>query len=72
MDPNSPRRFRGVNYEITLRRDVPAYSWFWIAAIFLFIPPILYSLRAFSFERARWAESDHPLVQSSSNSDDDD
>ncbi len=29
-----------MNYSITLRHDVPNYSWFWLAAFLLLIPPV--------------------------------
>ena len=32
-----------------------------VAAILLLIPPIIYSIRARSFETRRWADSDHPM-----------
>jgi uncharacterized protein DUF4178 len=53
-----------VYYSITLRHDVPNYSWFWIAAVLLLIPPILYTIRARSFEAKRWMQSDYPPVKS--------
>lgn len=49
----------GVSYELTVRRDVPNYTWYWLAALLLLIPPILTWYRSFSFERARWLESDY-------------
>ena len=53
-----------MNYEITLRHDVPNYTWFWIAALLLLIPPIfVYHPRA-SFEAKRWMQSDYPPVNS--------
>jgi len=45
-------------YVIELKRDVPSLGWVFGALILLLIPPILQSLRASSFERARWAGSD--------------
>jgi hypothetical protein len=60
-----------MNYEIVVDRGKPAYFWFFVAWILLLIPPILTSIRAFSFENRRWAESDYgPLVKSSSEDDD--
>ncbi|HYL37415.1 MAG TPA: DUF4178 domain-containing protein [Bryobacteraceae bacterium] len=52
--PNAPL----VSYELSLRRDVPALVFFWIAAALLLIPPIVTSARAAGFEARRWRESD--------------
>jgi hypothetical protein len=48
-----------MRYELSLRRDVPRHLFFWIAALLLLIPPIVTSVRAASFEAARWRESDY-------------
>jgi hypothetical protein len=48
-----------VRYRIVLKRDVPNQSFFWVAALLLLIPPILITVRAASFEAARWRESDY-------------
>jgi uncharacterized protein DUF4178 len=55
-----------VDYALVLRHDVPSYSWFWIAALLLLIPPVLYTIRARGFEMKRWMESDHPPISTSS------
>jgi hypothetical protein len=60
-----------VTYDLTLRHDVPNFAWFWIAAGLLLIPPVLYTVRARSFETQRWANSDHPPIRVSSNDGDD-
>ena len=49
--------YNSVNYTITLRHDVPNYTWFWIALALLLIPPILHSIRRRGFENKRWAQS---------------
>jgi hypothetical protein len=61
-------RFNAVNYSITVRHDVPNYTWFWIAAALLLIPPIFYSIRARVFETKRWMQSDYPPVTTTSSS----
>jgi hypothetical protein len=57
-DPDAPTSFaRGV-FEVQLRRDVPSLGWLFPALIFIFLPPIMQSMRAAGFERERWAGSD--------------
>lgn len=66
MRRNVAPRFNAVNYTITLRHDVPNYSWFWIAFALLLIPPIFYSIRSRAFETKRWMQSDYPPITRSS------
>jgi len=47
-----------IRYDLELRRDVPTWSWYWIAAVLILIPPIFTTVRSASFETARWRESD--------------
>jgi hypothetical protein len=51
---------KSVYYEIFVRRDVPSYGWFWLAALLLLIPPVFSTIRSVSFETHRWANSDYP------------
>jgi hypothetical protein len=53
------RKRTRMAYRIAVRRDVPHYTFFWLAALLLLIPPILTSIRAASFEASRWRESDY-------------
>jgi hypothetical protein len=64
--PSSPT----VRYELMVRRDVPSYLLFWIAAGLLLIPPFLKTIRSASFETRRWRESDY--APDTSDDDDDD
>lgn len=48
-----------VQYSLRLRRDVPALSFWLVALLLLLVPPVFASLRAGSFEKERWAESDY-------------
>ncbi len=48
-----------VYYQLVLRHDVPSYSWFWLAALLLLVPPIAHTMRAAGFETRRWKESDY-------------
>jgi len=61
--------YNTVDCEVILHHGVPVAVWYWFAAILLLIPPIIYSIRARSFEVRRWADSDHPLSSSSSGGD---
>lgn len=60
-----------ANYSIQVYRDVPRWSFFVLAVIALLIPPVILFVRQRYFEVQRWAESDHPVFTSSSDSDDD-
>jgi hypothetical protein len=51
-------------YTITIKRDVPQYSFYAIALGALLLPAIVLSWRTLSFEHLRWAESDHPMISS--------
>jgi hypothetical protein len=42
-----------------VRRDVPALSFFWIAALLLLLPAIFTTVRSVKFESQRWQESDY-------------
>ncbi len=62
METSAPRSrltLQRMRYQLTLRHGVPSYGWFWIAFFLLLIPPILYTIRARSFEAKRWMESDY-------------
>jgi hypothetical protein len=48
-----------MNYDLTVRRDVPSSFWLWLALPLLVIPPVVTSIRAGSFEGQRWMESDY-------------
>jgi hypothetical protein len=66
---NAAKRANTVSYTITLRHDVPNYTWFWIAALLLLIPPMFIGIRGRAFETKRWMQSDYPPVTTSSSSD---
>jgi hypothetical protein len=57
-----------VNYTLTVTSGVASYAWFVVIFFLLPIPAILVSIRAFSFENQRWAESDYGAMISSSSS----
>jgi hypothetical protein len=58
-----------VTYDLTLRHDVPNYTWFLLAFGLLLIPPIWYTVRARGFETQRWRNSDHPPIRVGSGGD---
>ena len=62
MESGSPY----MRYDLELRRNVPNYAFFAIAAVLLLIPPILSTFRKASFEATRWRESDYAPSMSSS------
>lgn len=56
-----------VTYIVEVKRDVPVTSFFGIGFLALLIPAILLTWRSVSFEKSRWAESDHPILVSENN-----
>ncbi len=65
IEPESDARHPAISYTVTVTRDVPVFSFYGWAFLALLVPAALISLKALSFERQRWAESDHPILQSS-------
>lgn len=59
VEPEMEPAAAPMQYSIELRRDVPVMSLFWIAAVLLFIPPIVTTIRSIKFESSRWGESDY-------------
>jgi hypothetical protein len=66
-DPSLPR----MPYSVGVVRDVPVFGIYGIAFLALLAPVVIISFRAYTFERSRWSESDHPPMQFSSSSGDD-
>jgi hypothetical protein len=60
IEPESDPGHAAISYSIAVRRDVPVMSFYGIGFLALLIPAILITLSSASFERTRWAESDHP------------
>ena len=67
VDPAVP----AIAYSVEVTRDVPVFGFYGIAFLALLAPAIITSFRAYTFERSRWSESDHPPMQLSSSSGDD-
>jgi hypothetical protein len=61
-----------TNWELEIKSQVPSHGRPLLLLLLLLLPPAIVSLRAFSFERRRWAESDHAPVSSSWSDDDED
>lgn len=59
VEPESDSTAGAVNYEILVKRDVPSYLLFVIAALLLPLPAIALVWRTFRFEHQRWQESDY-------------
>jgi hypothetical protein len=56
-EPNSPP----VSYQLTVRRDVPSYGPFLLAALLLPLPAIVITWRRYRFDYQRWLESDYSI-----------
>lgn len=54
-----PRAAAQVTYNILVRRNVPNYTFYLIAALLIPIPAIFIVWRGYRFEYDRWRESDH-------------
>jgi hypothetical protein len=59
-----------VSYAIRVYRDVPRWSFFMLAVVALLVFPGWLFSRQRYFEIQRWAESDHPMITTSSSDDD--
>jgi Domain of unknown function (DUF4178) len=60
IEPEVDPRHSRISYTVEVIRDVPVNGYYGIGFLVLLIPPIMITWRAFSFERSRWSESDHP------------
>jgi hypothetical protein len=62
IEPEVDPRHPPIVYTVQVKRDVAVPGLFGVAFLALLIPAIAITWRSLSFERARWAESDHPLI----------
>jgi hypothetical protein len=69
VEPETDPSAASVRYDLTLRRNVPNYTLYWLTALLLLIPPVVRTVRSAGFEAARWRESDYAPSQSSSSND---
>lgn len=70
IEPEADLRHPPISYSVSVKRDVTVPGIFGIAFLALLIPAIAITWRSLSFERARWAESDHPPIQLGNSNDD--
>jgi hypothetical protein len=60
IDASADSAVKQMPYKVTIVRDVMSWSNFWIALALVLIYPVYCWARAWTFERARWMESDQP------------
>jgi len=70
VEPEGDPSYGVTYYGVTVKRDVPQYSFYGLALLALLAPAILLTWRTLSFEHLRWAESDHPPIKFGSSDDD--
>ena len=71
MEPEADPSLPSIPYTVDVTHDVPVFGIYGIAFLALLVPALIISFRAYTFERSRWSESDHPPMQLSSGSGDD-
>jgi hypothetical protein len=60
IEPEADLSLPLVPYTVDVIRDVPVFAIYGIAFVALLLPALVLSWRAYTFERSRWSESDHP------------
>jgi len=71
IEPEADPSLPPISYSVSVIRDVPVPGIYGIAFAALLLPALFISWRAYTFERSRWSESDHPPMQLSTSSGDD-
>jgi hypothetical protein len=71
VEPEMDPAASPIDYAIEVKRDVPAMSFFWIAALLILIPPVFLTFRSLGFEQTRWRESDYAASSSAGSGGDD-
>jgi hypothetical protein len=61
VEPESDASLGRIEYRVTITRDVPVLSIYFLAFAALLLPALLISWRTYNFEQMRWAQSDHPM-----------
>ena len=72
IEPEADPSLPSIPYTVDVTHDVPVFGIYGIAFLALLAPVVVISFRAYTFERSRWFESDHPPMQLSSSSEADD
>ncbi len=60
IEPEADPSLPNTSYGVSVTRDIPVLGIYGIALVALLLPALLISWRAYTFERSRWCESDHP------------
>jgi hypothetical protein len=68
-DMQDDGRRHAMNYELVVTRGSPGIGWYFVALALILVYPVIVTIRYFSFENARWAESDYGALISSSSGD---
>jgi len=63
VEPEGDPGYGVTYYTITVKRDVPQYTFYGLALLALLVPAVLLTWRTLTFEHLRWAESDHPPIK---------
>ncbi len=69
VEPEAEPNSASVHYDIIVRRDVPSYWMFVVAALLLPLPAIAITWRRYRFEYQRWQESDYAAIGSAKGND---
>jgi len=63
IEPEADPSLPSIAYTVDVTHDVPVFGIYGIAFLALLVPVVIISFRAYTFERSRWSESDHPPMQ---------
>src|SRR5229473_123728 len=63
IEPEADPSLPSIPYTVDVTHDVPVFGIYGIAFLALLVPVVIISFRAYTFERSRWSESDHPPMQ---------
>ena len=63
VEPEGDPGYGVTYYTITVKRDVPQYTFYGLALLALLVPAVLLTWRTLTFEHLRWAESEHPPIK---------
>ena len=66
IEPETDPSLPSIPYTVDVTHDVPVFGIYGIAFLALLMPVVIISFRAYTFERSRWSESDHPPMELSS------